>query len=366
MKDITDEQKEKALKMAYDMANRADDEKIEEASGKIDEYKDKKALSAIWDKLKLLNALIKNPHLQRSLFLFSISAILYLVSPLDVIPDIIPFVGFIDDVAVIMSVFPLVINGIKKKPEIALKIYDSLPEDVKKIAYVTLGIAGGAVGGGILGSKIGEELKDVKLHDLYMKATDGEGDLKAVILSIREKLYDKVRDYIRVKLEKYILDVFGKKYLRGLEITILFLSSLLFSLSPLPYNRYISSSLLFLAYFLTFLGVIRFFRFSFPYVKSIVKNKSVYKGIETRLLLDYEALLATERVLSFLNMKPDEDDVKYLVRIFIKAFRKQLILSVLGILFIGVGFYIFRRILFEMFLDLSPLEILFYPFFNLF
>ena len=169
MKELTEKQKQKALDMASNIAKEADETKIAEAEAKVESFKGKKVLASVWDNIKLLAHLMKNPYVQGSTLLACIGAILYLVSPLDVIPDVLPMIGLLDDVAVILAVFPVVINAIKKDPKRALKIVDTLPPELKKTASIAFGVAGGAIAGGVLGAKVGEELKHISLTDTYEK-----------------------------------------------------------------------------------------------------------------------------------------------------------------------------------------------------
>ena len=53
----------------------------------------------VWDKVQFLYA-YKKAELPAKLQISVIGALLYLVLPIDVLPDLIPFVGFLDDVAV--------------------------------------------------------------------------------------------------------------------------------------------------------------------------------------------------------------------------------------------------------------------------
>ncbi len=52
---------------------------------------------------KLLNSYLKNEYtdIPRKAVLFIVSAVTYLVSPIDLIPDLVPLVGILDDMAVI-------------------------------------------------------------------------------------------------------------------------------------------------------------------------------------------------------------------------------------------------------------------------
>ena len=60
------------------------------------------ALKAYLEDLKLVYQMLRDPHfqLEREKKIVAIIALLYIVSPIDLIPDAIPFLGMLDDVLV--------------------------------------------------------------------------------------------------------------------------------------------------------------------------------------------------------------------------------------------------------------------------
>jgi len=81
--------------------------------------KNKNKLSAVWDDLQALirlsKAWIKGEYkmIPGKTMLFSVAAIIYFVSPLDVIPDFIFIGGFIDDATIIAFVINSISDDIK-------------------------------------------------------------------------------------------------------------------------------------------------------------------------------------------------------------------------------------------------------------
>ena len=59
---------------------------------------------AIWDKVQQLWRFIRAPEMPWSRKAMAAGSLLYLVSPLDAVPDVIPVGGLLDDVAVILFV----------------------------------------------------------------------------------------------------------------------------------------------------------------------------------------------------------------------------------------------------------------------
>jgi Uncharacterized conserved protein len=362
MEKITEEQKEKAFQMAGRMAENATPEEIDKATAKAGKFSGIKALSAVKEKLELLVALLKNPHVRGAAFAFAAGAILYLVSPFDVIPDILPFLGFADDVAVIASVFPLVVNTIKKDPKKMLEVIDSLPEKLKKCAFTVFGVAAGAVGGGYAGMKGAEALKDVKLAEEYSALGFDGMNAREVISSLKGMALEKVRQAVDSKLQKGIHDYFRTKCLRSLIVVTLVLLSIIFSLSPVKGAPYFASSFLAAALIYTFYSLIRGFIVSLPWIKSILKKKSLYRGVEAEILERYEIAAKAEKLLSSFNLMPSEAEIKKIAVFFLREFRRRLLLFILGFAAISLGFWLLRASLFQLHLARSMWDVLLWPF----
>jgi uncharacterized membrane protein YkvA (DUF1232 family) len=61
-------------------------------------------------KLRFFRMLIVAPGLPRRVRLLPILLAAYLASPLDIVPDIIPVLGFVDDVAIVLGVLTLIVR----------------------------------------------------------------------------------------------------------------------------------------------------------------------------------------------------------------------------------------------------------------
>lgn len=104
--------KNKAEKL---LANDKELEKlIEDGFKKAD--KKENELKEVWNEIQLLLRLIKAwwkkeyTAVPWKTIIYSVTAILYLINPLDIIPDFIPIIGFVDDITIIA----FVINALKK------------------------------------------------------------------------------------------------------------------------------------------------------------------------------------------------------------------------------------------------------------
>jgi uncharacterized membrane protein YkvA (DUF1232 family) len=73
----------------------------------------------IWDYLELLFSMLsdsynrKYPVPKKTVLVITL-ALLYLISPIDISPDIIPLMGFVDDIAVLAFAFSLIKDDLEK------------------------------------------------------------------------------------------------------------------------------------------------------------------------------------------------------------------------------------------------------------
>ncbi len=363
---ISDEQKQKAVDMATELGSKATQEQVEDAEKKVNKFKGNKILAPVWENILLLKALIKNPHVQGPLLCLSIGAILYLALPVDVIPDFLPVIGLLDDVAVVLSLFPIVINGIKEDPTKALKVYDSLPCSVKKTAAKVLCIAGGAYAGFKAGEIVGEKTQEIELSEEYNKLVGGPLPLEEGYQKIKEDLFKRGEELVVTKVEGMIGHVFAAKYRRSLEIVTMFLLSMLFSLSPFKAGVYIASVLLLLAYIFVLFSFIRGCVRAYPYLKDVIKERSVSKGVEKQVKAQYIVVAQSEKLLNSFGIELSEEDVKKIVKYFWKLLKKQIISLIVGVIAITVGFWCFKATLANLYLNKSVFEIMLYPFFEFF
>lgn len=67
----------------------------------------------IWDKVQVLWRFIKDPNVAWGKKATAVGSLVYLVSPLDAVPDFIPAGGLLDDVAVILFVAHMLAESLK-------------------------------------------------------------------------------------------------------------------------------------------------------------------------------------------------------------------------------------------------------------
>ncbi|WP_288603207.1 YkvA family protein [uncultured Treponema sp.] len=103
------EQQQEAINMAMKFGENATEEDVENVSKKMDKMK-KGALAKVWDKVQELWAAFKSPDTPLSTKSIIIGSLIYMVTPIDIIPDIIPGLGLLDDAFIIGLVFTQVMK----------------------------------------------------------------------------------------------------------------------------------------------------------------------------------------------------------------------------------------------------------------
>ena len=96
--------KRKALKKADELGKQSTEKDVQELDAKLPAMK-KGVIAKIWDKVLFLWEQAKSPEVPLRLKLVIVGALLYLVLPIDIVPDTIPGIGLLDDLSVILTVF---------------------------------------------------------------------------------------------------------------------------------------------------------------------------------------------------------------------------------------------------------------------
>ena len=92
----------------------------------------KQLLRALPDLVRMIARLVVDPALPRSAKIALLAAAVYLVSPFDLIPDFIPFVGYLDDVLVAAIVLDGILNYVDRG--LLLKYWPGSATSLEKLA----------------------------------------------------------------------------------------------------------------------------------------------------------------------------------------------------------------------------------------
>lgn len=92
-----------AIKKAQQLGENASEKDVQELDTKLPAMR-KGVIAKIWDKVLFLWEQAKRPDVPLRLKITIVGALLYLVLPLDVLPDAVPGLGLLDDLTVILAV----------------------------------------------------------------------------------------------------------------------------------------------------------------------------------------------------------------------------------------------------------------------
>ncbi len=100
---LEDQDKTRIAQVFQKVVRRVKPEDIELVKAKLGEMR-RGPVKEVWGKVQSLAKMIKDPDVAWKSKAVAIAALVYLVSPFDAVPDVIPFAGLADDVAVIAAV----------------------------------------------------------------------------------------------------------------------------------------------------------------------------------------------------------------------------------------------------------------------
>src|SRR5215470_10739106 len=92
----------------------------------------KQLLRALPDLARMIGRLVLDPSLPRGAKLALMAAAVYLASPIDLIPDFIPFVGYLDDVLIVAVVLDGVLSYVDRG--LILRCWPGTARSLDKVA----------------------------------------------------------------------------------------------------------------------------------------------------------------------------------------------------------------------------------------
>lgn len=92
----------------------------------------KALIRALPDLAKLIARLVAEPRLPRRVKIALAAAAVYLLSPIDLIPDFIPFVGYLDDLVVAAIVLDGILNYVDRT--LLVRYWPGSSESLEKLA----------------------------------------------------------------------------------------------------------------------------------------------------------------------------------------------------------------------------------------
>ena len=91
-------------------------------------------LKALPDLVRLIARLVGDPTLPRAAKVALAAAMVYLASPIDLIPDFVPVLGYLDDLLLASLVIDGILNWVDRR--LILKYWPGSPESLDRLARV--------------------------------------------------------------------------------------------------------------------------------------------------------------------------------------------------------------------------------------
>ncbi len=357
-------------------------------------YKGKKALEKIWDKIQVLFFIARHPKVWGlSVAVPASVAVLYLVLPVDAIPDMIAGLGLLDDIFVITTAIGTIVKAVSTYsgeklleirslcPENILPAFDEMfrvqmkdknEKSVKETAETenTVEKAVGNIEKGLRGAKrfissLSSRLEEkavvnpiIKSSKLYRAVNKAHVYSEAVVMEGEKIALRTLEEYLNISLLK--------KWIKSLISMIMFaLSLLFFSMQDSSVFFLILSALCMLFSYTFFIvscikSVPRIFYFINGYIKggleeavvaAVFKNAEDDRGLKEALVKCGVKRVTKDRAL---------------ISLLLKNFGKSLLSFLIKMLLIIVAFFALKKVvLFSSGLH-SSMELLFAPLVEIF
>lgn len=389
---LTEKDKDKANSIVTTLTERVSDnyslEEVEEAEKKAEKYKKKKELSAIWPKIQILFFIARHPKVWGpGVAVPAAVAVLYLVLPIDAIPDVLPGLGLLDDIFVITTLITILIKKIssytrrelsvirEKVPENLLPTFDEMfplpvetEEEEKSVEDTMLDTMGDATDKIVTSvTKARDTLSSIhstmeqkaEKHPIikktkFYKAVEKANTFASALPSAVEKI---VAEVVKAALSSFIL----KKEIKTLLSFSLFGLSLLclyLSYSTNLVLLTLSSMFMVLSYSFLIVAIVK----AVPRITAFVKgyrNGGLEEGVCGFVFKETKDNPGMKEILLKYGMREIMKNKEAMKEILL-SFRKELILFILKILGITLFFFLLRKIAL-LSMGESSWRIIFYP-----
>ena len=382
-------EKAKAEEIVESLTKKVEDnyslEEVDKAEKAAEKYKGKKQLAAIWSKIQVLFLIARHPTVWGpGVAVPACVAVLYLVLPIDAIPDAIPLAGLIDDIFVITTLVGVLVKKIssytkekisllrKEVPEDLLSTFDemfSYAKDYEENIEVMeeepsiisgLGKAKDAIDGFRLDlekqAATNPEIKNRK----FFKTLDRVSEFAS---SIPSKASRVAAEALKAALSFIIL----KKEIKSLISFSFFALSLLFlylSTTLGTFTLVLSSLFMILSYSFLIHSIIKAVPRVIAFFEGLVKG-GLEDGICSFILKECSYTPSGKEILlkyGIRELKRNKEAVKEMLY----SFRKQLLFFILHIALITLAFFLLKKVSLVAMGETSSFKIIFAPIFKLF
>ena len=382
-------EKAKAEEIVESLTKKVEDnyslEEVDKAEKAAEKYKGKKQLAAIWSKIQVLFLIARHPAVWGpGVAVPACVAVLYLVLPIDAIPDAIPLAGLIDDIFVITTLVGVLVKKIssytkekisllrKEVPEDLLSTFDEMfsyakdyEENIEVMEEEPSIITGlGKAKDAIDGFRLDLEKQAVTNPEIknrkFFKTLDRVSEFAS---SIPSKASRVAAEALKAALSFIIL----KKEIKSLISFSFFALSLLFlylSTTLGTFTLVLSSLFMILSYSFLIHSIIKAVPRVIAFFEGLVKG-GLEDGICSFILKECSYTPSGKEILlkyGIRELKRNKEAVKEMLY----SFRKQLLFFILHIALITLAFFLLKKVSLVAMGETSAFKIIFAPIFKLF
>ena len=382
-------EKAKAEEIVESLTKKVEDnyslEEVDKAEKAAEKYKGKKQLVAIWSKIQVLFLIARHPTVWGlGVAVPACVAVLYLVLPIDAIPDAIPLAGLIDDIFVITTLVGVLVKKIssyakekisllrKEVPEDLLSTFDEMfsyakdyEENIEVMEEEPSIISGlGKAKDAIDGFRLDLEKQAVTNPEIknrkFFKTLDRVSEFAS---SIPSKASRVAAEALKAALSFIIL----KKEIKSLISFSFFALSLLFlylSTTLGTFTLVLSSLFMILSYSFLIHSIIKAVPRVIAFFEGLVKG-GLEDGICSFILKECSYTPSGKEILlkyGIRELKRNKEAVKEMLY----SFRKQLLFFILHIALITLAFFLLKKVSLVAMGETSAFKIIFAPIFKLF
>ena len=111
------------------------EDSISDAEIRAERFRNNSKIRPLWDRIQMMFEIVRHPELwgKSKVVLWVGAALIYLVTPIDLIPDIIPVIGLSDDAAAILFTINRVSSTVRTVLQAHPEYLDVFPERLRSV-----------------------------------------------------------------------------------------------------------------------------------------------------------------------------------------------------------------------------------------
>jgi uncharacterized membrane protein YkvA (DUF1232 family) len=282
------------LKMAEKLGKEVSEEDIKDVEDKLPSMK-KGAVAKIWDKVIDIYHGFMSDETPSTMKALLIGSLVYLVLPMDVVPDFLPGIGLLDDVGVLTFMW----------------------QKLSKISKIS----------NVVNVNKGAQSLNYKVQERIKVA------------------YETAFEFARVQLENVIRKK-GRQTIYNSFVSLgIFLAAILLIASGKESTILLASLLILYLFIRSLVSFFRALPTAIKFIKCYIKTKDIDKAVSAYLRGSYKFIEPLEGLKKKLKVLDDVPDLDIIINMQRKALKKTIITVVVTVVIIMVLFFVLRHLL---------------------